>query len=186
MTQSRYFIAVILRGNSLEKAEQIRQSLFDRFGLKGALRSPPHITLHRPFEWKSAKEPELIKTLETFSFGMPFEVEFRDFSGFGERVLYIGVEKCPELERLHSALRRFALKELKLLNEAEDLRGFHPHVTVAFRDLRKRQFDEVREYLKTFQVNEIMQVEGFSLLRLEEKWREIAFFPFRKPTGEPG
>lgn len=156
--------------------EALKQELFEQFGLKGALRSPSHITLHRPFEWKEEKESVLIDTLQKFETGPAFKLELKNFNCFSPRVIYVDVLKNEFLVELHKRLKYYAQENLKLLNEVEDMRGFHPHATIAFRDLRKNKFEEVwmRFKERTYQAN--FEVNGFSLLRLESKWEEIYFF----------
>lgn len=166
----KYFIAIVLTGELLEKAERIKQELFDRYGLKGALRSPAHITLHRPFQWKEEKEQQLIETLSEFKHPATFTLQLNNFNCFEPRVIYIDVQKKDELNDLHKKLTNFAASKLNLLNEAEDMRGFHPHVTVAFRDLKKNMFTEIWQEFKTRGFTGTIDVSSLSLLKLESKW----------------
>ena len=62
-TNSKYFIALVPSGEALAALEAIKQEIFETHHLKGALRSPAHITLHRPFEWPDAKEEKLMKNI---------------------------------------------------------------------------------------------------------------------------
>lgn len=176
MAKNRYFMAVVLRNRALADAEAIKEELLGRFGLKGALRSPAHITLHRPFEWKSEKEEELINSIGEFKFGETFDLHLKGFAHFSDRVIYIDVPLHTSLFSLHDRLARFAQQKLHLLNEVNDMRGFHPHVTVAFRDLRRNRFPEVWRWIAEKNFDHTLRVEGFSLLRLDDKWREVRFF----------
>lgn len=172
----KYFIAIVLPEPIQSAVEGIKQNLFAQFNLKGALRSPSHITLHRPFEWKEEKEEILIETLKKFEFENEFLIELKNFSCFTPRVIYVDVVKNELLFELHKKLKYYAQENLKLYNEVEDMRGFHPHATVAFRDLKKNRFNEVWNTFKekTFTAN--FEYTGFSLLKLEEKWLERKFF----------
>jgi 2'-5' RNA ligase len=177
MSSNRYFIAVIVPPPFLEEIESIKSELREKHGLKGALRSPAHITLHRPFEWKISKSGELLDKLSEFSFNAKFNIELKNFAFFEPRVIYVDVRPEPSLIQLHEKLASFAKKELGLFNEAEDLRGFHPHVTIAFRDLKKRDFPVVKHEFKNRSFNANFPYSGFSLLRLKEKWVEERFYP---------
>ncbi len=172
----KYFIAIVLPEPFQSQVEEIKMELFRRFNLKGALRSPAHITLHRPFEWKEEKEQVLIDALQKFSLGSSFELKLQNFNSFKPRVIYVDVMRNDALYDLHKRLKNYAQEKLRLLNEVEDMRGFHPHVTVAFRDLRKNKFDEVWKDFKEKKYQANFEVKGFSLLRLEDKWEEICFF----------
>jgi 2'-5' RNA ligase len=57
-----------------------------------------------------------------------------------------------------------------------DLRGFHPHVTVAFRDLKKPVFYEVKKAFENKELKGAFAYSGFSLLKLEERWEEHCVF----------
>jgi 2'-5' RNA ligase len=176
MPLKKYFIAIVIPEPLHSQIEAIKQNLFAEHGLKGALRSPPHITLHRPFEWKEEKESVLIETLKTFKFEKGFEMQLMNFNFFEPRVIYADVIKNETLEELHQHLKTFAQKELRLLNEINDLRGFHPHVTVAFRDLKKPKFYELQKDFETKKLEGVFKYSGFSLLKLEKKWEECSVF----------
>ena len=156
--------------------EAFKTKLFAEFNLKGALRSPAHITLHRPFEWKEEKEEILIKTLKNFDFKNEFLIELKNFSCFTPRVIYVDVVKNEFLFELHKKLKYYAQENFKLYNEVGDMRGFHPHVTIAFRDLKKNKFDEVWNTFKEKLFKADFAYAGFSLLKLEAKWEEKEFF----------
>ena len=179
--QWKYFIAILLPEPILGQVESYKEELLKQFNLRGALRSPAHITLHRPFEWKEEKENVLIETLEKFSFATVFDIELLNFNCFNPRVIYVDVLKNEKLLELHTNLKYFAQNNLKLLNEVEDMRGFHPHVTIAFRDIRKNKFEEVWQQFKNRKHEANFQYAGFSLLKLNSKWEELKFFPTWSP-----
>lgn len=172
----KYFIAIVLPEPIQSEVEAIKTRLFAQFNLRGALRSPSHITLHRPFEWKEEKEEILISTLKQFNFENEFEITLKNFDCFKPRVIFVDVVKNEVLFELHTKLKYYVQENLKLFNEVEDMRGFHPHATVAFRDLRKNKFEEVWNTFKEKKVDATFNYNGFSLLKLEEKWVEREFF----------
>ena len=178
MGVKKYFIAIVIPEPAYSQIEAIKQQLMAEHGLKGALRSPSHITLHRPFEWKEEKEGILIEKLNEFRFSAAFEIELQNFAFFEPRVIYVNVNPNDVLTKLYNELKGFAKKELRLFNEWEDLRGFHPHITVANRDLKKPKFYAlqkefvVKEFSGSFIVNEL------ALLRLENTWETYRVFHF--------
>jgi 2'-5' RNA ligase len=175
---AKFFIAIIMPPDVLQAAEAIKNELRERYGLKGALRSPAHITLHRPFQWQESKQQQLVHALSEFNGFKPFDITLNGFAFFPPRVVYIDVMPCPQLEELHSQLTKHARKQLQLLNEAEDMRGFHPHVTVAFRDVRKRIYPLLEEEFRSRSFRSTFTCNGVSLLKLRDRWEEEAFFPF--------
>lgn len=172
----KYFIAIVIPEPLRSEIEAIKLELKERFGLKGALRSPSHITLHRPFEWKQKKEAELISSLQAFARPAAFSLQVNGFGFFEPRVIFAALEASVELDEFHNRLTGYAKRELGLLNEAGDLRGFHPHITVAFRDLRKPLFYELQKEFAERPIHGSFVCRGFSLLRLEEIWQEIEQF----------
>lgn len=180
MTLKKYFIALVLPEPLFTEIEAEKRLLFEKHGLKGALRSPAHITLHRPFEWKEEKENILIQKLQDFTFEKPFHLELKNYANFEPRVIYADVLPNETLYELHKELTSYAKKELKLFNESDDLRGFHPHVTVAFRDLKKAKFYELIEEFKTKTITGTFEYQGFSLLKLEKRWEVFQKFDCTK------
>ena len=62
-------------------------------------------------------------------------------------MIFINVNKSKELSNLQKNVVEFMKTEFNIFNQAEDLRGFHPHITVAFRDLKKNNFySAIKEY----------------------------------------
>jgi len=104
-----------------------------------------------------------------------------NFSFFEPRVIYVDVLPSKELILLHNSLKNFAKTELKLFNEVNDLRGFHPHITVASRDLKKPKFYELETDFKTKKLNGIFNCNSFCLLKLEKKWEVLHTFDFTYP-----
>jgi 2'-5' RNA ligase len=176
----KYFIAIVIPEPLMAQVEGLKQQLYHTHGLKGALRSPAHITLHRPFEWKEEKETELIEKLRTFSFEKEFVITLKNFDFFEPRVVFVDVIVQPVLNDLHQRFKDFARMELKMLNEVNDLRGFHPHVTIAFRDLKKRNFYELQKEFKDQVFNGSFHYDGFSLMKLEQRWEQRRHFDIGK------
>lgn len=168
----KYFLAIVLPEPAFSFYESIKADLRQRYGLKGALRSPAHITLHMPFEWPDHKLDQLMAAFTAFEHPTTFEIELRDFGFFEPRVVFGAVILTDMLEKLQKKVVYTAKTKCGLLNEAENWRGFHPHVTVAFRDLKKAQFYTLKQEFETKQANFIMPYTGFSLMKLEKTWVE--------------
>ena len=173
---AKYFIALVLEGESLKAVEALKTELFERYGLKGALRSPAHITLHRPFEWRLDREHQLIKSLEDFTFGEALQLNVHNFASFEPRVIYAHVEPDQRLDQLHTALAQHCRQTLRLYNETDDRRGFHPHITIAFRDLKKPLFYQLEKEFQSRTLELDLRFLEFSLLKLEKQWEVLKKF----------
>lgn len=182
----KYFLALVPPREILERAHQIKISIRDQFGMKYALKSPPHITLKMPFNYNEAKESVLAQKLSGFlKDRKPFNVKIDGVGTFGNRVIFLNIEKSQELIELQSELKIFCKKVLNLNDELSD-RNFHPHMTLAFKDLKSKNFEEVLALVKeqSFKT-EFLVEELFILKRLENRWdlREKLFFEANNELG---
>jgi 2'-5' RNA ligase len=149
-----YFIAIIPPAPIYDEAFEQKKYFKVHYNSKASLNSPPHITLHMPFRWNEKKEEELTEQLEQFSkSNQPVAIKLNNFSSFPPRVIFINVVMSEELEKLQKNLQRFCKLVLNLFNANYKELPFHPHLTVAFRDLKKpnyqRAWDEFK--MKNFQ-----------------------------------
>lgn len=163
----------------LEKAHEVKLLIREQFGIKYALKSPPHVTLKMPFNYNEAKQEFLeIKLRDFLQVQKPFRVRIEGVGTFGNRVIYWGIEQSPELLLLQSNLKSFCKKELNLLDELSD-RNYHPHLTVAFKDLKPSHFLEVLSLVKNHSfVEEYEAIDLDILKRKEGKWnleRKVSF-----------
>jgi 2'-5' RNA ligase len=179
MPIQKYFIALVVPEPFQAELMELKNEVKDLFNSKGALRSPAHITLHMPFEWKEEKEAVLLNTLQQFTFNGSFNIELQNFSCFEPRVLFVDVVKNESLEKLQNELVIYVKKNLRLFNQADDMRGFHPHVTIAFRDLKKEQFYNALPYFKTKTYNASFEMKSFYLLKhIDKEWQVYKEFVF--------
>src|SRR5687767_13825229 len=94
----RYFIAILPTGDIASEARTIQLELAENYRTKGALRSPPHITLHMPFNWKERKESDLIDSLSGFFASIkPFVIYINGFGSFQPRVIFMKIQNSDEL-----------------------------------------------------------------------------------------
>ena len=169
----KYFIAIVPPEPLLSAIQQIKQAIFDDYGTKGALRSPGHITLHMPFSWEEEKEEKLITELSAFTFHTSFQIQLKDYACFEPRVVFISVPENPVLFDLQRSLVKHARQKLQLFNQSDDMRGFHPHVTVAFRDLKKPVFCKLWERYQNEHFEAGFECSSICLLKHNDQRWEI-------------
>lgn len=174
---NKYFIAIVLPEPTLTVIEQLKLNLSSKFNLKGALRSPAHITLHMPFEYSIDKEKHLLDVLSLFKFDEELFLEIKGFGYFDKRVIYADLTPNKNLNHLYNSLKYFISSNLKIENEINNLRGFHPHITLAFRDLKKHQFDEVWQETNLYNCNCRFNVNSISILKLNTVWEVLKNYP---------
>lgn len=169
----RYFLAIIPPAQIQEEVKEIKCHFDEAYGCRAPLRSPAHITLQMPFRLKPEKEEKLIDSLTHFAQKQPaFRVALKDFGCFEPKVIFINVVKNEVVKALQKALVTYLRKSLGIFHADYKDQGFNPHITVAFRELKRPTFyqawEEFRE--KSFQAD--FHVRSFWLLRHDgRKWQ---------------
>ena len=178
--KSRYFLAIIPPSPVNEQLMEVKQYFMEHYHCKAPLRSPAHITLQMPFWWSPQKEDQLMNSLSAFARTQnAFDLQLCDYSCFEPRVIYVQVMESPPLRSMHKVLVKYLKQQLGIFNADYKGHGFNPHITVAFRDLKKPLFyqawEEFRE--KSFQAS--FTVNRFWLLLHDgKKWHPHREFLF--------
>lgn len=182
----KYFIAIVPEGEIQGKATELKLQLKEKFGLKYALKSPAHITLKMPFVWDEAKENRLVSALDKFFKEQAgFRLTLRGIGSFGNRVIYVKVGKQPQLHRLQDELAQLCKTKLNLTTELSDY-AYHPHMTLAFKDLKGRLFKEYYDYLNSIGFKKSVLVKKVALLKRENgRWAVCQSFELNNIHQEP-
>jgi 2'-5' RNA ligase len=175
---AKYFIALVPEGKIQEDATQLKELLKEKFNLKYALKSPAHITIKMPFNWNEAKEEKLISLLDGFfTEKKAFGLRLKGFDRFGKRVIFISVKPSDPLLQLQQSLGEFSRIALKQALELSD-KSFHPHMTLAFKDIKPAKFDEYWQFIKQQTFDQQYQVTHVALLKRHDgRWSVIQTFP---------
>ena len=161
--KSLYFIAIIPPDDISEEIMSFKNDFAINYKSKRGLRILPHITLQMPF-FKGENEEPLMKEWLTEFAKTQFPLIIR-LDGFGyflnnrSDVVFVKLLENPDLWSVHKELmlilrnKGFTRQETKL--------NYNPHLTIAYRDLKRNQFlnawshYENRPYQRWFKVNEI-------------------------------
>lgn len=153
----------------------------DRFGCIVALKSPAHITLISPFWMKTDLQPLLHKSIDDFSINRErFPIELENFDSFKPRVIFVQVKKSNLLETLKFELEKYLLSNPSFPIKIET-HTFHPHVTIANRDLLKKDFSDAWDLFKNKTYHASFEAEGITLLKHNgTHWEAVhtGTFPF--------
>jgi len=166
-----YFLALVCDPSLEEKVLQLKYQMRDRYGCVTALRSPAHITLVAPFWLDEPKEGELYKALDVFDSDIgSLQIELNGFSHFNRKVLFIQVIENPGLEELKNQVTDHFINQFGDVIK-RDLRPFHPHITIANRDLKPGDFLKAWEQYSRKTFKEHFEANTISLLKLSPgKW----------------
>lgn len=173
---SRFFIALLPPPEIQDYVHQIQQYCAEKYASRGALKSPPHITLQPPFELPVEQVPLLAACLHVFT--QPVPVKLNGFGAFTPRVIYINVLKTPELLTLQADLMAELEAKLKIVDPMAKSRAFCPHMTVAFRDLTRQNFKAAWLEFQHRQLQFEFTANQLTLLIHDGKrWQVSAVFP---------
>jgi 2'-5' RNA ligase len=170
-----YFAAIVCIPEIEKKIIQFKYLMRDRYGCVTALRSPAHITLIPPFWLNETIEPVLLARIQSFKRHIgEVQVSLNGFDHFGRRVLFVKVDGNPSMEELKNQLTDHLSSVLGEIIKKEE-RPFHPHITIANRDLKPNNFLSAWEYFSGKQFKEMFTTNTISLLKLSPgKWNVIA------------
>ena len=167
----KYFLAIVPEGNFQNQVTELKNEIRDRFQAKFALKSPAHITVKMPFIYNEAKEEKLIEKLREFlDVYEPMAMSIEGVKTFGERVIYLGVNAGADFYKFQKDLITFCKRELNLIDELSD-RNFHPHMTIAFKDIKKSQFQNILSFSSELGLTQVLKESQIVLLKKDEgRW----------------
>ncbi len=183
--RNRYFVALVPPAPIRDAIHQYKLRMQDAFGSHAALRSPPHLTLHMPFEWRSDKEGNLVQSIAGLARTLsPVNVSLHGFGSFPPRVIFVHVDASPELMALQKSVRRHCRTHLGLLHSDYQDLPFHPHITVGFRDLKKEAFIKAWTEFQALPFDHTFSATSLCLLRHNGSvWEEFVTTDFAGQAG---
>lgn len=170
-----YYAAIVCPPETDEKIFQLKEWMRKQFGCVVALKSPGHITLIPPFWMDETREQELLDHLHSFkSDYFPLEIQLNGFSYFDDRVLFVQVNENANMSELRLQTEAHFLQSFS--NEIrKDERPFHPHVTIANRDVSPSAFIKAWQHFEKEQFETSFTVNTISILKLKEsRWGVIS------------
>ena len=173
-----YFIAIIPPHPYKDIISEVKNSFAKTYHVSHALKSPPHITLIPPFKISETQEKEVVDFLNKFvENAFSFHLKVENYSCFKPRVIFLKPILNEYLKNLYQKISQefYDLFPIGQLSK----RPFHPHLTIAFRDLKAKTFYRAwKEYeAKTFKA-EFLVDRIFLLKHDGKKWEEFRWFRF--------
>ncbi len=146
-----------------------------------ALRSPAHVTLIPPFRGSDRQILDIdlcvAEVAQTFQ---PFDLVCQGFGCFAPRVIFVSLLASDELRLLHQTL---TICSPKAEGPAIPYPSrFHPHMTVAFRDLDRQVFSAAWTHFQSRPYERSWTATGiWRLTHAGASWHPQRFFPFVRP-----
>lgn len=176
--EKQFFIAIVPPKEIADAVTAIKQDFADRFESSRALRVVPHITLKAPFRIFEGKRKGLLQWFGKLDLpsGM-FEIRLNGFGAFDNPknpVIFVNPEPSENL----NALQRLLIAKLSNLLPKEVSPAdthFHPHMTVAYRDLSAEHFEKAWPEYQSKAFSAAFTVGAFHLLEHDgTKWNIVA------------
>ncbi len=182
LIQSLYFIALLPHKQLSERITELKNDFARNYNSAAALRVMPHITLQNPFKRSPETEVEMHLRLQEFFEKYPaFDIEMSGFNCFDKpkpktNVLFVDVVKNEQLFQLHKSLMYFLQNELKF-TPRETPYSFHPHITLAYRDLTADNFNKAWAVYKDKPFKGTFKADAAYLLKHDyRKWEVLSRF----------
>ncbi|THD69491.1 2'-5' RNA ligase family protein [Robertkochia marina] len=180
--KTMYYIAVLPPNEIREEIKAFKLEISKEFKSSHALRSPAHITLQMPFHFEEEQEALLLNSLTLLAGEQTsFNCSVKDFDHFDHRVVFVDVLPDKELRSLRTSLQDH-LREVHSFSDKKLPERFHPHITIANRDLSADRFPDCWEAFKDRKYRRSFEVKSFSILKHRgDHWEVYRDFPFSQP-----
>ncbi len=170
-TKALYYVAWVIQGEWAHKIQSLKEYACTHFDTCKALRSPAHVTIIPPFKIKNTELPDLCNKILLWSQKIPYFIwKVNGVSHFDNRVIYVDVESAESIDIYRNNL-------FEMLQYQRPSGSYHPHITLAFRDLSPEAFAPAWNYFSQLDLQgEILQ-KTVSLLRHNgQRWEIIESF----------
>ena len=168
----RYFAAIIPPEHIKSEILSFQKEIEVSFGATHAQKATPHITVIPPFE---TTIESLLRLREKIVHQLPelssekITIQLNGFQIFDSRTLFVDVEKDELFEQFCKKLKLLFYQE-RIVKQKEEKHYFVPHITIANKDLKKKDFKLAWEHFKGREYKRRFELEAIHFLRLESKW----------------
>jgi 2'-5' RNA ligase len=174
-----FFIALLPPADIQREVTAFKQYIASHWGPVHSLNSPPHLTLQPPVPWPETNLPALFVCLRKFvRHQAPFLVRLKNFGAFPPKVVFVEPVMSPELKSLFNNLVAALDRDLRFKDPRND-RDFHPHMTIAHRDLEEADFPAVWAHFKQQVYEREFLATSLALMEsVKGKWEVREVFGF--------
>ncbi|MCY7358492.1 MAG: 2'-5' RNA ligase family protein [Rudanella sp.] len=162
-----YFIGLLPPEPIQQEVTAFKQQALERFGAGHALTSPPHVPLIPPFR---STRPDFSALSEFADAQSTFDLRLTGFNRFDQKVLFVEVDANNELVALQKELELYVHYYLGVV---PDYQPYHPHMTVAFKDLKRPIFPQAWAYFSEQTYQRSFTANALSLFKYNGKTWEV-------------
>jgi len=177
-TNNLYFFGILPPFNIAAELNEIKKEFAEKYESLKALKSPAHITIIPPFFANDTFENAIESKVSAFvKHCSHIPVTLNGFGQFNEKVIFVELEKNETLSTFYYSFSAFFTGlgfEITSMNKF-----FHPHVTVAFRDLSHENFRKAWTQYEKKEFKDSFTATGIHLFKhKDEFWHVIKEFNF--------
>lgn len=163
-----YFIGLLPPAAIQQEVTAFKQQALERFKAGHALASPSHVTLIPPFR---STRTDFSAIREFASQHNPIDMALAGFGRFDQKVIFVGVTPTDPLIALQKDLELYVHYYLGVV---PDYQPYQPHMTVAFKDLKRPVFPQAWAYFSEQTYERTFTANALSLLKYNGKTWEVA------------
>jgi 2'-5' RNA ligase len=182
MSKTVFFIGICPPHPLEKEIHGLKEKIRQKHGVQGGFRSNAHITLQMPFNMATKKVDAFISDFKEFlEIQNPIEIKLNDFGNFEPRVVFIKIVDNTQLDSLQESVEKF-MKQFQVFNSTHKNNGFHPHITIAFRDLKKPTFYKIWNEFKERQFQAAFLADSVTIFKHNGKsWDVFKELKLGKP-----
>jgi len=163
----KYFLALIPPASISNEIIAFQKEIEAQFGAIHAQKAPPHITVIPPFNCEQEKLNSFIIELKGFLMSSHYSditIALDNFQRFESLTLFVDVAKNEAFEKFCKAVK-LLFKQQKIIKQRVEKHYFIPHITIANKDIKKRDFKQAwevfkeRSYRQSFRLSELYVLE---------------------------
>lgn len=175
--QGLFYFSILLPGDLSTRVKAFQLDFARRFQSERALRQWPHITVIPPFKMALSRFQQLEDRVQEVQVKSDkFTIDLKDFGAFPKRVIFIEPVFQPQLFVLNERLNE---KIEDIIDSQRDYREYHPHVTLAYRDLSEDHFEAAWKEYSRMKFEASFSVSSVFLMKMEEgRWKVEKEYPF--------
>lgn len=173
MNSTLHYIAIMAPDRIDDQVRRHKLFMQEKFQCRAALKSAAHITLVPPFHLKEEDSFQIRSMLDRIAAAQfPFDVSLNGYDHFGKHVIFVKVIAPAQLAALQEQLA-YSFQQIVPGSNSNRSRTFHPHITIANRDLKPSDFNAAWDYCMQHPFHDNFRSDAIHLLQLQQSRWEI-------------
>ncbi|MDD3627229.1 MAG: 2'-5' RNA ligase family protein [bacterium] len=154
----------ILEGEYYDCIRDLWEKLNKKFGLyKVCVFKHPHMTFQGGIPKNGINTKNIFN--DYFKNEKPFMIKVNNVKKFGNRVIYLSIEKTKRLSELNKKSNKFMKSICTNVVDLYEPDKWIPHITLALDDIPEKKFKEIFSYIKSKDIRFRLTARNLSLVK---------------------